>query len=335
MGGKCLIVLGMHRSGTSALTGVLSNLGIDTGTSLSPADYAVNPKGFWEHQKIVAIHEELLASIESSWDDERPLPKNWWRDPSINRFKLALHEVIQQDFAQSVLWAVKDPRLSRLLPLWIEILNEIEVQPLIVITVRHPYEVARSLEKRDGFIPDKSYLLWLRYLIEMEAASRELPRVLVTYEQLLMDWRQVVQQIAKSFSLLFDINDHQQNLIENFLEPSLRHYEASEKLHNGKLAMLAYDAYHLATTTPLSSLNEELAELNKQLTDYATTVGSWACRIRYLEKENNRLSHQNACLSSETTRLKSTISWRITKPIRFTANLRANLLKSTRRIKKK
>ena len=71
---RSIIVLGMHRSGTSALTGVLSYLGADPGPSLIPGIEGINPKGFWEHSEIVKVHNNLLTALGSSWDDERALP---------------------------------------------------------------------------------------------------------------------------------------------------------------------------------------------------------------------------------------------------------------------
>lgn len=76
MTNNCLIVLGMHRSGTSAATRACNLLGVDFGTRLM-APSPDNPLGHWEHDDIVPLHEKLLKVLESSWDDVRKLPKNW------------------------------------------------------------------------------------------------------------------------------------------------------------------------------------------------------------------------------------------------------------------
>ena len=71
-----ILVAGMHRSGTSALTGALNVLGISLGQHLlAPGED--NPKGYWEHQSAVEIHERLLTALERRWDDVRPLPAGW------------------------------------------------------------------------------------------------------------------------------------------------------------------------------------------------------------------------------------------------------------------
>ena len=75
-GRHAILVLGMHRSGTSALAGMLSLCGASLpATLMPPADY--NPKGFFESLSIFRAHQQLLAELGSSWDDQSPLPKGW------------------------------------------------------------------------------------------------------------------------------------------------------------------------------------------------------------------------------------------------------------------
>src|SRR5215472_599841 len=72
-GSTALVVLGMHRSGTSALTGMLHHLGVTLGENLMPATID-NPRGYWEHADIVKVHERLMASLGWDWHDVRSLP---------------------------------------------------------------------------------------------------------------------------------------------------------------------------------------------------------------------------------------------------------------------
>ena len=165
---SALFILGMHRSGTSALTGVLSLLGVDPGPSLSPGMAGVNPKGFWEHQEIVTIHERLLGALDSSWDDARLLPADWWQLPEVTAFRSELLAVLRRDFTTSPLWLLKDPRLCRLLPLWLDIIDELGIAPHFILCLRHPNEVAMSLSRRDGISTEHATLLWLEHLVESE-----------------------------------------------------------------------------------------------------------------------------------------------------------------------
>src|SRR5262249_1740037 len=73
---NAIVVLGMHRSGTSALAGMLHHLGVALGDELMPAT-ADNPRGYWEHRDIVAINDRLMTELGRTWHDVRPLPPMW------------------------------------------------------------------------------------------------------------------------------------------------------------------------------------------------------------------------------------------------------------------
>ena len=96
---EVLVVLGMHRSGTSALTGLLGLLGVDLGSKLMNAPAAENPKGFWEHTGILDIQQSILVVHGSDWDDPRPLPERWCEDPLTARLKQDLLACVREEFA--------------------------------------------------------------------------------------------------------------------------------------------------------------------------------------------------------------------------------------------
>src|ERR1700722_11162766 len=95
---RAIIVLGMHRSGTSAFTGVLSLLGVDLGSRLLPAS-ATNQSRYWAHPDIVNTHDELLLALGSSWDDPAPLPEGWAGSETVAPYRARLLEIIRRDFA--------------------------------------------------------------------------------------------------------------------------------------------------------------------------------------------------------------------------------------------
>src|SRR5581483_5443085 len=96
-----------------------------------------------------------------------------------------LEQILRSEYGDSTLFVVKDPRLCRLIPLWLAALERYGARPSFVITTRNPLEVAGSLRARNGFSATKSYLLWLRHLLDAERDSRGFPRVFTSYEQLL------------------------------------------------------------------------------------------------------------------------------------------------------
>lgn len=222
-----VLVIGMHRSGTSALAGALEQLGIDFGSRLAPpSDF--NQRGYWEHQDIIALHDQLLQDIGSSWDDERALPDNWTNRPEAVKTATYLESILRRDFGSSQLFGVKDPRISRLMPMWHKVLMRMNVRPHFVIIVRHPHEVAGSLARRDGFEPSKSYLLWLRYTLEAEVATRGQSRAFVSFEALLGNPVDEIRHLQKQLGLPWRDPATISEEIRAFLEPSLRHHRTSE-----------------------------------------------------------------------------------------------------------
>src|SRR3546814_6124771 len=87
-----------------------------------------------------------------------------------------LFRSIAEQFDGVPLWGVKDPRLCRLLPLWLPLLEERGIRPAVVHMVRQPLEIARSLERRDDLPRGQALLLWLRHQIEAIRGGHGLPQ---------------------------------------------------------------------------------------------------------------------------------------------------------------
>ena len=193
----CIIVAGMHRSGTSAVTRVVNLLGADITRDLMLAAVGDNDRGFWESNTVVAIHDRLLHALGSSYDDPLPLPDHWLETQAALEAKCELSDEIKEDFGDSRLFVVKDPRIARLLPLWLTILDDLAIDPIVVITVRNPLEVAASLGKREGISRAQALLMYIRSYLEAELASRERRRFFVQYDQVLSDWRIIASKLWK------------------------------------------------------------------------------------------------------------------------------------------
>ncbi len=222
---SAILVLGMHRSGTSAVTRVLNLLGVALGDDLMPAGED-NPAGFWEHQGVVDIHERLLAGLDRSWDDPRPLPVAWLESLPAREAEQALLTLLRRDFGGCALWGVKDPRLCRLLPLWRRVLGMLDVVPRVLLVSRHPSEVARSLLQRDRLPLPLGELLWARYLLDAAQASEGCLRGAIEYSALLNDWRGAVDSINDALQLQLRTDEQQARQITEFLDPQLRHHDA-------------------------------------------------------------------------------------------------------------
>ncbi len=218
-----VIVAGMHRSGTSAMTGVLSVCGLQPPRSPIAGD-AFNEDGYFESSAVNDCNEAILKEMSSAWDDvlgSRPSRVGRYTRSAVESIKMALLE----DFATDRDFIVKDPRISVLMSPWRTALHELALAPRMIIMVRNPLDVAASLQNRDKFPPTKSALLWLAHVIAVERDSRDLPRVFVTYDELLRDWRQTIRRAERTLGLrLPRWNDDAAMEIDTLLSERKRHF---------------------------------------------------------------------------------------------------------------
>src|SRR5262245_44014369 len=182
-----VLVLGMHRSGTSALARLVNFLGAALPRHLMPANEA-NPRGYWESKPLVGLHDELLEASDSAWDDWRALGSRWKESDAANRFSARIRLMIDEEYGNAPLFVMKDPSVCRTLPYWMSILEKSGFRTAPLIIVRNPLEVAESLRERDGISFEKAMLLWLRHTLDAEYETRHLQRNIVTYDALLEDW---------------------------------------------------------------------------------------------------------------------------------------------------
>jgi len=225
---KGLIVVGMHRSGTSAVAGALQQIGVDfgPGDKLLGADAGVNAKGYWENRDVVMLNERLLLEMNSSWDDLLPLPKAWMERSGIQFIKADIVELLQRDFSMLSTWAIKDPRLCKLLPVWQTAFSELNIFSSYVIVVRHPFEVAKSLHKRDGMVLEKGLVLWLESMLSAVLHTADEERVFVSYAELLGDPVSVLKRVSHKFNLRF--GESGLDAVKAFVSEDLQHQAAGE-----------------------------------------------------------------------------------------------------------
>lgn len=223
-----LFVLGMHRSGTSALTGTLQHLGVELGRPLI-APGADNPKGYFEHAHVVDINHGLLAKLGASWDDPTPLPRFDWHSQAMTQALARAAAVVRENFAGHPLSAIKDPRLCRFVQLWARACDGMDIRALIA--VRDPADVIASLARRNGLSGDVAALLWLRHNVEAERDTRGMRRGVCFYENLMADWRNELSRLASELGLEWpNGTEAGASEIEAFIEPALRHHRGENTL---------------------------------------------------------------------------------------------------------
>ena len=185
-----VLVLGMHRSGTSLLGGVLQHLGLSLPGEVIGADQH-NPAGYFEWDQIVEIQERLLIDLERWWPSAQgclTLPNDWLVHPATRAAREQIRSLlVAEQVLQRGPWGLKDPRCSRLLPLWSDLAKDLGLPMRLILACRDPAEVVTSLVHRDGPITGMDHnraqqLWWLHNTEVLQAASREhLPVTVVDY----------------------------------------------------------------------------------------------------------------------------------------------------------
>ena len=199
-----VLVVGMHRSGTSLLGALLQELGVATpGPLIAGDDY--NPEGYVERHDITALQEQLLIDLDRWWPSAagaEPLPAGWLDQPATSRTRSALHKLLQQEVQrQRGPWAIKDPRTSLLLPLWRELAEELAIPLRLVMAVRDPREVAISLLRRDaalaGMTAERAQRLWWHHNRQLLLDAAELPLEVIDYGRWFGSRDEALRQIAQ------------------------------------------------------------------------------------------------------------------------------------------
>ena len=226
---RAFVVVGMHRSGTSAMTRTLSLLGAALPKRLMVA-HEDNPAGFWEPQSVADLNDEILQALDSEWDDVFSFrPRHYLSN--FDRFYIGRAvEVLEQEFNGSEVIVLKDPRISVLTSFWDRALQEAGYATHYVVMVRNPLEVAESLRMRDSFPREKSLLLWSSYMIAVDRDTRETKRTFLSYEQLMSDWRAVRDRIQEDTGVPFPRDTAAAAIeIDRFLDNRLRHHQAASE----------------------------------------------------------------------------------------------------------
>lgn len=206
-GNTALLVLGMHRSGTSAVTRVLNLLGAALPNRLVPPGPG-NVLGHWEPVELVALHETMLEAAGSHVYGLFDIAPEWFGSAAAVAFARELAALIRRNYAEAPLIVVKDPRLALLVPVWQQALALLNITPRYVLPFRDPRAVAASLRRRESrhegaalWPPERGMLLWLRYVLAAERATRGSPRAFLSFDALLADWPAELARLALQLGL--------------------------------------------------------------------------------------------------------------------------------------
>jgi len=266
------VVLGMHRSGTSALTGCLNLLGMDLGEMIMPAN-PDNIHGFFENIDIYAVHERLFSELGHSWDMVGELPKGWLSSDAAHGAAIELEQILRTQFLGKRIWTIKDPRMCRLMPLWDELFRKLEINPNYILMVRDPVEVAFSLHKRDGMDFNKACLLWAVHNMEAIQSMVQGSHTIVTYDQLLSDPISLLKNVSMHFKMdLLGEDPAVYSKIFQFVQPRLKHNRTASAAEEDAFDFRPYThVYRLLQEKQLSTRDAAAGELAPPAKDVTGT----------------------------------------------------------------
>jgi hypothetical protein len=255
----------MHRSGTSAVVRMLNYLGCDLPKTLLGAN-RTNETGHWESIPICRLDDRILASAGTEWNDWLELNPGWMESLKRDEFRDEALGVLEEEFGSSRLFVLKDPRMCRLVPFWLDCLEQAGARALIVFPVRNPLEVAASLERRNGLEAGLGQLLWLRHVLDAEFASRGTPRFFTSYDRMLNEWARTAEDAQAVLGISWPrMSGQVVTEIEDFLSPRYRHHEeeAEAVLENPRLSGWLRGAYRILGNWARAGENaQDFAELD-------------------------------------------------------------------------
>jgi hypothetical protein len=292
-----ILVLGMHRSGTSMVARLLNMMrayfapeGASTGANQE------NPKGFWERRDVRALNDMLLHSAGADWYRLSHFTLEKIPAATLAQFKIEAGRIILAMDAHRP-WFLKEPRLCVLAPLWLELLEF----PVCVLVNRSPLEVTKSLETRNGFSLSFGLALWERYNTAALNATRGHRRIQINHADLMADPVGTVRQLQEKLEELGlrGLRAPSDEEIRAFIDPSL--YRAKEKQIRVQLSPAQRRlraAFQHGTVLLSQKAIEFSAKSQEVLSQHDRSVEAQE-RIAGLEKRNALLMAENADLKNK------------------------------------
>ena len=263
-----VFVIGVHRSGTSAVTRAINLLGADLGGKLLEAQQGVNDLGFWESQEVVDLNEEILSSLGGSWYDFRLIDEGVFQKKYMQVYVKKAKEILEKNFSGKKVCVIKDPRFCRLYPLWKQAVDELNWRRSVVLVTRNPLEVVESLSKRDGFSKGVSALLWTTYTFSMLMLTSGEQRLSLDYDFFMNRPHEALKRL-KAYVPEFQEPDKAINIVKEEIQSGFRHYNYPLNQDDiNEVFGVMWELHELACETATEELPEGFMHLFNSYTEY-------------------------------------------------------------------
>ncbi len=219
---KLILVLGMHRSGTSLISRSLKVFGAMHGENLLSSTFG-NVKGHWEDKDFFLLNDEMLNVLGKGWDLALPITyqdvdllcKHGYMEKAVNLLQLRL--------ATMPIFALKEPRITKLLLFWLRVFANIPLQVHYVFAVRRPLSVAKSLHERRNIPIEQGLLLWYSYNAYAFKALENKKVLFIDYDIFLSDCAVYLEKMGAFFNLPTQ-SEEAQIFLDSFLDKNLRNF---------------------------------------------------------------------------------------------------------------
>lgn len=246
---RAVVVLGVGRSGTSAITRGLGALGVELGDKLRGATALKNPTGFYEDTDLLRINKRLKRILGVRGESVRLLEADWWKQPAVERLQGDAVAVVRRRFGDCPLWGYKYARTLRFMPFWTGVFEAAEIDTRYLMAIRNPLSVARSRARLDPWrgTQEQSDLEWLVNVVPYFRQVRERPFVVADFDLFMSDPAAQLQRIARDLDLPLtgEVQAGVKAFGDEFLDPSLRHsrHGADDLDRDGRINDLTRRAY--------------------------------------------------------------------------------------------
>ena len=290
-----IIVLGMHRSGTSVVTRLINMMGAYFGTEQeSVGANEENPKGFWERWDVIQCNDSILKQCSSTWDNVYALTQKGIPDDC----DTSAAEAIVSRLDPFRPWVIKDPRLCVTFPAWKRVLTK----PIVVIVHRDAMEVAESLYQRDRIPIQAGLALWEYYMGAALNAAIDIPKLFVGHHEVLRQPVETCRRLVSELSAhgVHGLSMPDESLITDFIDPALYRSkppkEREEKASPEQVKMMAFASGQASLLSPV--------ELSPKSKDYLKFYAYTCEGKELLQTKHDKLSGEYYTMRDDYVKMR-------------------------------
>ena len=292
---KLVVVLGMHRSGTSAITRALTTMGVELGDSLMTPMQSVNDKGFFEDIDFMSLNEELLQACGRSWFSLEPIQLSEATLLCNRGYLQKAIQLLTKKVSTHQFFGLKDPRTAKLLPFWSRVFSLCDLHVQYLLVFRHPMSVQQSLKLRDRFESVLSYYLWADHTLAALIHTQGMLKIIVDYDGLIDDPHNEILRIARQLEATID-QEALELYQKDFLEKSLRHthFKLEDLEKNDDIPVIVKKIYRFLLEKVKTSdlrITESESALIQTWQEEINEIGPV---LRLVDRQQNQITELNA-----------------------------------------